>query len=91
MKPTLIGGFESTKEWITLAQERSIGWWITSALESDLGLAGIAEFTSQYTVSIPQGLGTGQLYHNNITSPLYVDKGYLYRDLKMNGVLIIYK
>lgn len=77
LKPSLLGGLASTEEWITLAEERGIGWWITSALESNIGLNAIAQFTAQYAPLIPQGLGTGQLYTNNIASPLAVKKGYL--------------
>ena len=55
-----------------MAEQLNIGWWITSALESNLGLNAIAQFTSQYPVSLPQGLGTGQIYTDNIASPLQV-------------------
>ena len=65
LKPTLLGGFFETKEWIQLAEERNIDWWITSALESNYGLKAIAQFTANYPVTIPQGLGTGKLYTNN--------------------------
>ena len=77
LKPSLLGGLASTEEWITLAEERGIGWWITSALESNIGLNAIAQFTAEYAPLMPQGLGTGQLYTNNIASPLAVRKGYL--------------
>lgn len=70
LKPTLIGGFAASDRWIGLAQERAIGWWATSALESNIGLNAIAQWVSTYDTSMPQGLGTGQLYHNNILSPL---------------------
>src|SRR5690606_38534690 len=75
LKPSLLGGILSTKEWITIAEERGIGWWITSALESNIGLNAIAQLTSTYQPKLPQGLGTGQLYHNNIESPLGVKEG----------------
>jgi o-succinylbenzoate synthase len=78
LKPTLIGGISSCIEWISLAEERGIEWWITSALESNIGLNAIAQFTANYNTSIPQGLGTGQLYHNNIASPLQIVNGYLH-------------
>lgn len=70
LKPSLIGGFSESLEWISLAKERNIGWWITSALESNIGLNAIAQWT--YTLGNPtqQGLGTGQLYKNNFDSPL---------------------
>lgn len=72
LKPTLHGGFLSTAEWIDLATRRNIGWWITSALESNIGLNAIAQFTAGYPVELPQGLGTGSLYENNFESPLKV-------------------
>ncbi|MFC5270335.1 o-succinylbenzoate synthase [Adhaeribacter terreus] len=78
LKPTLLGGLQASKKWIALAEERNIGWWITSALESNIGLNAIAQFTSTFSNLIPQGLGTGQLYHNNIPSPLLIEKGYLF-------------
>tara|TARA_B100000508_G_scaffold85763_1_gene66708 strand:+ start:12559 stop:13590 length:1032 start_codon:yes stop_codon:yes gene_type:complete len=75
LKPSLMGGFRGTSEWIALAEERNIPWWITSALESNIGLDAIAQFTSQYKVTLPQGLGTGALYTNNIESTLKVELG----------------
>lgn len=80
LKPTLLGGFRHTKEWIEIANRLNIAWWITSALESNVGLAAIAQFTATFNNSLPQGLGTGQLYDNNIPSPLKTDKGFLYND-----------
>ena len=77
LKPTLLGGFEATREWIETAQRLEIGWWITSALESNVGLNAIAQFTAEFDNTLPQGLGTGQLYHNNIDSPLQIEKGQL--------------
>ena len=78
LKPTLVGGLADTRKWIKMAEERNIGWWITSALESNIGLNAIAQFTSTYSNLIPQGLGTGQLYHNNIPSPLVIEKGHIF-------------
>ena len=78
LKPTLLGGFRACSEWITLAGKAGINWWITSALESNIGLNAISQFTAEYPVKLEQGLGTGQLYHNNITSPLTIDKGMLF-------------
>jgi o-succinylbenzoate synthase len=75
LKPTLVGGIRSSREWIGLAESMGIGWWMTSALESNVGLNAIAQFTSTYDIFLPQGLGTGQLYHNNIDSPLRIEKG----------------
>ena len=80
LKPTLLGGFKATAEWIELAEELNIGWWITSALESNIGLNAISQFVSQYNITIPQGLGTGDLYDNNIPSPLTINNGCLFWD-----------
>ncbi|MCB9188732.1 MAG: o-succinylbenzoate synthase [Flavobacteriales bacterium] len=81
LKPSLLGGFNATFEWIQMAGEMSIPWWITSALESNLGLAAIAQFTSQFYNPLPQGLGTGQLYTNNITSPLTLKGEWLFSEV----------
>ncbi len=78
LKPSLIGGFEQADEWIRLAEERGIGWWATSALESNIGLNAIAQWVAQWKPEIPQGLGTGGLYTNNIPSPLEIDQGHIY-------------
>lgn len=77
LKPTLVGGILETREWIKLAEERGIGWWMTSALESNIGLNAIAQLTSIYNPTIPQGLGTGKLYHNNLESPLEIKSGLI--------------
>lgn len=81
LKPSLVGGLQASEDWIRLAEERNIGWWITSMLESNVGLNAIAQFTAQYQPALPQGLGTGQLYTNNIDSPLTIRKGELLYDL----------
>ena len=65
LKPMLHGGFSGCDEWIRLAEERGIGWWATSALESNVGLAAIARWVAQYRPTMPQGLGTGLLYTDN--------------------------
>lgn len=78
LKPTLLGGLRHCDEWIELAGRLNIGWWITSALESNIGLNAIAQYTAQFKHLIPQGLGTGQLYHNNFDSPLSIEKGHLH-------------
>ncbi len=80
LKPTLHGGFKGCKEWIDIATSLNIGWWITSALESNIGLNAICQFTSQYDVTLHQGVGTGMIYSNNIESPLRVEKGFIYQD-----------
>jgi len=75
LKPSLHGGIKGTREWIALAEQHSIGWWITSALESSIGLNAICQLTADYNVTMPQGLGTGGIYENNLESPLQVYKG----------------
>jgi len=77
LKPSLIGGFRGSMEWINLARENQTGWWITSALESNIGLNAIAQFTYNLKNPMPQGLGTGGLFTNNIGSPLTVKNGAL--------------
>lgn len=75
LKPSLHGGIGGAKEWIALAEERNIPWWITSALESNIGLSAICQLTAEYSNELPQGLGTGSLYVDNIPSNLQVQKG----------------
>ena len=72
LKPALVGGFKSSEEWIKLAEEKNIKWWITSALESNIGLNAIAQWTYSLQTSNYQGLGTSQLFTNNIASPLSI-------------------
>jgi O-succinylbenzoate synthase len=72
LKPGLLGGFSEAGQWIELAESLDIGWWITSALESSLGLNAIAQWTWHMGINRPQGLGTGALYTNNIRSPLVI-------------------
>jgi o-succinylbenzoate synthase len=78
IKPSLLGGFAESEEWIALAEELGIGWWITSALESNIGLNAIAQWTSSLNTDMYQGLGTGQLYTNNIESPLEISNAHLF-------------
>ena len=66
LKPSLHGALSGCDEWIRLATERHTQWWATSALESNVGLNAIAHWVAQYNPSMPQGLGTGQIYENNI-------------------------
>lgn len=80
LKPSLVGGFTGSQEWITLADKYNIGWWITSALESNIGLNAIAQWTATLGNDMPQGLGTGSLFNNNFESPLQVSNGGLYYD-----------
>jgi o-succinylbenzoate synthase len=77
LKPSLIGGLKSAESWIELAKEFNSGWWATSALESNVGLNAIAQWVFTRNSEMPQGLGTGQLYTDNIPSPLFVEKGML--------------
>lgn len=77
LKPSLVGGFRGSKEWIELAEKYNIGWWITSALESNVGLNAIAQWTFLQNNLMPQGLGTGGLYTNNFDCPLEVKNGEL--------------
>ncbi|MGH2664321.1 o-succinylbenzoate synthase [Flavobacterium sp.] len=78
LKPSFIGGIRGTDEWISLAEKHNIGWWITSALESNIGLNAIAQFTFLKYNSMPQGLGTGALFTNNFDGPLEVKNGRLF-------------
>lgn len=78
LKPSLIGGYKKSQEWIEAAEKRNIGWWITSALEANIGLNAIAQWTATLNSSMHQGLGTGQLFSNNIASPLYISGGKLF-------------
>ncbi|NNC70828.1 MAG: o-succinylbenzoate synthase, partial [Flavobacteriaceae bacterium] len=84
LKPSLIGGFAGSDAWIHLAESNNIGWWITSALESNVGLNAIAQYTYSLNVNRPQGLGTGGLFTNNFDSPLYVIRGKLHYNPKLN-------
>lgn len=70
LKPSLVGGISGSDEWISLAEQNNIGWWITSALESNLGLNAIAQYTFTKNSPMPQGLGTGGLFTNNFESDL---------------------
>lgn len=77
LKPSLHGALSGCKEWISLAEEFGIGWWMTSALESNIGLNAIAQFTANYDNSLHQGLGTGKIYEDNFESPMTVKSGNL--------------
>ena len=78
LKPSLIGGFAESARWIAMAEQNGIGWWVTSALESNVGLNAIAQWTYTLGNFLPQGLGTGSLYSNNFDSPLTVANGTLF-------------
>lgn len=80
LKPSLHGGIRHCRDWIKMAEDLGIGWWITSALESSIGLNAISQLTAGYSPVIPQGLGTGSIYTDNIQSPLRVLNGSLQYD-----------
>ncbi len=88
IKPTLIGGFSGSLDWIEYANNLGVGWWVTSALESNIGLNAIAQWTATLNINIPHGLGTGMLFMNNIESPLEIQNGALwYNSQKVWGNL----
>ena len=82
LKPTLLGGVRATREWVEAANKLNVGWWITSALESNVGLNAISQFTYYLNPKNYQGLGTGELYSNNFPSPLSVENGFITYDKK---------
>ena len=75
LKPSFIGGWRGSKEWVELAAEFDAGWWVTSALESNIGLSAIAQWNFLQNNPVPSGLGTGSLYTNNFASPLFIRDG----------------
>ena len=81
LKPSLIGGWQGSDSWIEVAGNNNAGWWITSALESNVGLNAISQYTFTKNSNLPQGLGTGSLFTNNIQAPLEVEQG----ELKYSG------
>ncbi len=78
IKPSLVGGWAAAQGWIDRAAERGMGWWVTSALESSIGLNAIAQWAATLPLDRPQGLGTGRVYTDNIASPLRVQNGALH-------------
>lgn len=82
LKPSLIGGITGSNEWIDLCKNKNIGWWITSALESNIGLNAISQYTYNLGVQTSQGLGTGGLFTNNFESPLEVEQGNIRYNIK---------
>lgn len=84
LKPSLVGGFGGSEQWIKIAENLNIKWWITSALESNVGLNAIAQWTYTLNNTMPQGLGTGSLFTNNFMSPLTVKNGTLQYDINKN-------
>lgn len=77
IKPSLLGGFGLSEEWMEIADDLLIPYWVTSALESNIGLNAIAQWVVDLDLTRPQGLGTGKLYSNNVKSPLVIDAGFL--------------
>lgn len=87
LKPSLHGGMYGSREWISLADKRGIGSWITSALESNVGLNAIAQFAADVygeSITMPQGLGTGQLFTDNIPMPLEIRGDKLWRTFNVS-------
>jgi o-succinylbenzoate synthase len=78
LKPGLTGGFRASEEWIKIAEKHNAGWWITSALESNVGLNAIAQWTATLNTNMHQGLGTGQVFSNNTDSELVIKNGQLW-------------
>ncbi len=81
LKPSLHGGISGCREWISLANEFNVKWWMTSALESNVGLKAICQFVAEYDTTLPQGLGTGALYTDNTESDLTVENGQIFTKL----------
>jgi o-succinylbenzoate synthase len=79
LKPSLTGGFQASNQWIDTARKTNTSWWITSALESNIGLNAIAQWTYTLNNPLPQGLGTGQVFANNIDTGLSITKGCLWK------------
>lgn len=80
IKPSLLGGFGLSEEWMEIADDLHITYWVTSALESNIGLNAIAQWVADLDLTRPQGLGTGKLFKNNIASPLVMESGFLKYD-----------
>jgi o-succinylbenzoate synthase len=87
LKPSFLGGYDASSEWIKIAEAQKIKWWITSALESNIGLNAIAQWTYTLGNKMPQGLGTGQLYSNNFNSPLNIENGNILYNSKNAWIL----
>lgn len=87
LKPSLHGGISGSEEWIALAEERGIGYWVTSALESNIGLNAIAQWCSTLHPTLPQGLGTGLLFTDNIAYPLHIQGDCLWFDPSLEATV----
>lgn len=84
LKPSFIGGYKGSEEWISICKEFGVAWWVTSALESNVGLNAIAQWTYNLKNDLPQGLGTGSLFTNNFDSPLEINHGKLNYNKELN-------
>ena len=82
LKPSLIGGFSQVNEWIEIADSLKVRWWMTSALESNVGLNALANWLAQFNIKLEQGLGTGSLFTNNIQVPIRTNNGFIEMDPK---------
>lgn len=91
LKPSLLGGVKRSEKIIRAAASKGIGWWVTSALESNVGLNAIAQWTATLDFEIPQGLGTGQLYQNNFDSPLCIRQAKLWYDPERQWIIPVTK
>jgi o-succinylbenzoate synthase len=81
LKPNLLGGFVQSDLWIKQAEKHNIGWWLTSALEGNIGLNAIAQYAASKVTKHHSGLGTGKLYTNNLPPYTRMDNGFLWRDM----------
>ena len=81
LKPNLLGGFKQCDTWIKMAKASGNQWWITSALESNIGLNAIAQYAANFNNPLHSGLGTGHLYKNNFMPYTRIKAGYLWRDM----------
>ena len=91
LKPSLMGGISGSLKWIKTAENLNINWWMTSALESNIGLNAICQLASKLKNPLPQGLGTGKLYTNNFESPLTVEMGQIFYDANKKWDLNFFK
>jgi o-succinylbenzoate synthase len=85
LKPSLHGAMRGSDEWISMAEARGIGWWATSALESNVGLNAIAQWVATHNITLPQGLGTGLLFSTNVPMPLKIVGDKLYYGVAQNA------
>ncbi len=85
LKPSLHGAMRGSDEWISMAEARGIGWWATSALESNVGLNAIAQWVATHNITLPQGLGTGLLFTTNVPMPLKIVGDKLYYGAAQNA------